>query len=60
LENLEKIPFLDILIQRKINSLSFSVHRKPTDKGILLNFKSNSSFSTKSTVVRAGLRRAYE
>ena len=58
-EENNSLPFLDIHIHRSENKLAFKVYRKPTDKGILLNFNSNHSFSTKATVARAGLQRAY-
>ena len=58
-EENSSLPFLDLHIHRNTNKLTFTVYRKPTDKGILLNFKSNHSFTTKATVVRAGLHRAY-
>jgi predicted GIY-YIG superfamily endonuclease len=59
-EEHNSLPFLDIHIHRHTDKLTFTVYRKPTDKGILLNFKSNHSFGTKATVVRAGIYRAYE
>jgi hypothetical protein len=59
-ETNNSLPYLDILISRETNTLNFTVYRKPTDLGILLNFDSNHSFATKATVARAGLQRAYE
>jgi hypothetical protein len=58
-ESNQKLPYLDILIERNTQKLNTKVYRKPTDKGILLNYKSNHSHSTKATVVRSGLMRAY-
>jgi hypothetical protein len=55
----EKLPYLDILIEREQQKFNTKVYRKPTDKGILLNYNSNHSHATKSTVVRSGLMRAY-
>ena len=54
-----QLPYLDILITRQNHSLHTAVYRKPTDKGILLNFKSNHPYSTKAAVVRSGLTRAH-
>jgi predicted GIY-YIG superfamily endonuclease len=59
-EEQNSLPFLDIHIHRNTEKLTFTVYRKPTDKGILLNYNSNHSFATKATVVRAGIHRAYE
>ncbi|MGL5405381.1 MAG: hypothetical protein ACRDAX_01100, partial [Propionibacteriaceae bacterium] len=50
----------DLHISRETNKFTFKVYRKPTDRGILLNYKSNHSYNTKATVVRAGILRAYE
>jgi hypothetical protein len=59
-ETNSSLPYLDILITRELRNLKFTVYRKPTDRGILLSFDSNHSFTTKATVARAGLLRAYE
>jgi hypothetical protein len=45
---------------KKTKTAHYPTYRKPTDLGILLSFDSNHSFTTKATVARAGLKRAYE
>jgi hypothetical protein len=59
-ENNKQLPFLDIMLERKNNQIITKVYRKPTDQGLLLNYNSAHSNSTKATVARSGLYRAHK
>ena len=44
-EKLNKLPFLDILIQKTESGLETSIYKKKTDTGLLTNFNSFISFA---------------
>ncbi|XP_063216176.1 uncharacterized protein LOC134527430 [Bacillus rossius redtenbacheri] len=52
------IPFLDVLVSRKNNSLETKVYRKPTHTGQYLNFASNHPKTTKTGIIHTLTNRA--
>jgi hypothetical protein len=57
-ENNNKLPLLDVLIEKVDGRLVTSVYRKPTDSGQYLQFSSNHCMSIKSGIVNTLLHRS--
>lgn len=57
-ERNNRLPFLDVLVQRKEQTIETSVYRKPTHTGQYLSKLSNHSAQTKSGVTKCLLNRA--
>ena len=57
-ENTGKLPFLDILIDRKNDKITTSVHRKPNHTGQYLHYTFNHPKSTKQAIVTSLQNRA--
>ena len=60
LETKKSMPFLDVLIQRKHQTIKTSVYTKATDYGDCLNFNSICPDRYKTGVIKSFLFRAYE
>ena len=58
-ETSSKLPFLDLLVERKSNKLKTTVYRKPTHSNRYLNFRSHHSFQDKKSVIRTLVHRAF-
>ena len=54
-----KLPFLDMMIEKKGCELVTSVYRKPTNNGLLLHFQSHVDMRYKKLLIRTMLHRAY-
>ena len=51
------IKFLDITINMKNDKIITTIHRKPTDKMLLLHFQSNHSLHTKESIINSQVLR---
>ena len=60
LEQLDKLPFLDILIIKSNSSIVTTVYRKPTHSGVLTHFNSYVPFRYKRNAIWGLLDRAYK
>ena len=58
-ENDETIPFLDILISRKRNDITTTVHRKSTCNDVYLNWNAFAPATWKRGTLKAYIERAY-
>jgi len=58
LENNNKLPFLDVQLQRDDNSFTTSVYVKPTNSGFCLNGSSECSSAYKESTINAYINRA--
>ena len=59
-EKRNQLPYMDLLITRRQDGLlNFSIHRKPTNTGKLLDFKSNNPQCHKRSVASSLVDRAY-
>ena len=59
-EKVNKLPFLDILIQETESGLETRVYKKKTDTGLLTNFNSFISFGYKLGLIRTLIDRVYK
>ena len=58
-ENNNMLPFLDVLVIRKNNSIETTVYRNPTNSHVYLKWNSFSSKSWKRGTLRTIIKRAY-
>jgi uncharacterized protein (UPF0335 family) len=58
-EENNKLPFLDVMIQKHRDTIQTSVYRKPTHTGQYLNFTSNHSSNTKHGIIKTLVDRAF-
>ena len=58
-ENERELAFLDVKIKRETNSFSFKIHRKSTHSDLYLQWNSNHSTTSKMSVVRSLVDRAF-
>ena len=59
IEENKKLPFLDILIKHSENKLTSSWHCKPTDTGLILNFRAMAPKCYKRSVIQGFVHRVY-
>jgi predicted GIY-YIG superfamily endonuclease/uncharacterized protein (UPF0335 family) len=58
-EENNKLPFLDVMVQKHRDTIQTSVYRKPTHTGQYLNFTSNHSSNTKHGIIKTLVDRAF-
>ena len=58
-EHTNKLPFLDVLLIKNANKIVTTVHRKPTDTDVYLNWNAHAPTTWKRRTLRTILSRAY-
>ena len=58
-EHTNKLPFLDVLLIKNANKIDTTVHRKPTDTDVYLNWNTHAPTTWKRRTLRTTHSRAY-